>query len=76
MYMTARGVNHGTLNVGGRKAVKIGTLIQSCEILEESLEVIVGVLNVLHMKHDQLHDVWREETQNSLYAEHIVHHHG
>lgn len=41
MYMIARCVNHGTLDVRRCKAVKISVLIQGGELLEEGLEVLI-----------------------------------
>ena len=45
--MIAWGVDHSALNVRRGQAVEVRILIQGCEFLEESLEVLVRVFNIL-----------------------------
>lgn len=49
VHMSTRCVNHGALNVWRGQTVKVCICVESCEVLEEGLEVLVGVFNVLQV---------------------------
>lgn len=49
VHMSTRCVNHGALNVWRGQTVKVCICVESCEVLEEGLEVLVGVVNVLQV---------------------------